>query len=59
MSFTSKIVKSIQSLTSTFHNEPSYSSLAAEEPKLMLRQRQSTKIFEPNPNSMGWKKFGS
>ena len=59
MSFTSKIVKSIQSLTSTFHNEPSYSSLAAEERKLMLRQRQSTKIFEPNPNSMGWKKFGS
>ena len=59
MSFTSKIAKSIQSLTSTVHREPSYSFLAAEERKFMLRQQQVTKILEPVPNSMGWKKFGS
>ncbi|MDG2197507.1 MAG: hypothetical protein P8O70_11595 [SAR324 cluster bacterium] len=59
MSFTSKIAKSIQSLTNSFHNEPSYSFLASEERKWMLRQQQATKIFEPVPNSMGWKKFGS
>jgi hypothetical protein len=27
--------------------------------ELMLRQQQAIKIFEPVPNSMGWKKFGS
>jgi len=59
MSFASKIAKSIQSLTSTIHSGPSYSFLAAEERKLMLRQQEATKIFEPVPNSMGWKKFGS
>ena len=59
MPFTSKIAKSIQSLTSTSHSRPSYSFLAAEERKLMLRQQQAIKIFEPVPNSMGWKKFGS
>jgi hypothetical protein len=59
MSFASKIAKSIQSLTSTNHSGPSYSFLAAEERKLMLRQQEATKIFEPVPNSMGWKKFGS
>ena len=59
MSFASKIAKSIQSLTSTIHSRPSYSFLAAEERKLMLRQQEATKIFEPVPNSMGWKKFGS
>ena len=59
MPFTSKIAKSIQSLTSTIHSGPSYSFLAAEERKLMLRQQQANKIFEPAPSSMGWKKFGS
>ena len=59
MPFTSKIAKSIQSLTSTIHSGPSYSFLAAEERKLMLRQQQANKIFEPVPSSMGWKKFGS
>ena len=59
MPFTPKIPKSIQSLTSTSHSRPSYSFLAAEERKLMLRQQQAIKIFEPVPNSMGWKKFGS
>ncbi len=59
MPFTSKIAKSIQSLTSTSHSRPSYSFLAAEERKLMLRQQQAIKILEPVPNSMGWKKFGS
>ena len=59
MPFTSKIAKSIQSLTNTIHSGPSYSYLAAEERKFMLRQQQATKIFEPVPNSMGWKKFGS
>ena len=59
MSFASKIVKSIQALSSTVHSEPSYSFLAAEERKFILRQQQATKILEPVPNSMGWKKFGS
>lgn len=59
MSIASKIVKSLQSLTSTVHSEPSYSFLAAEERKFMLRQQQATRILEPVPNSMGWKKFGS
>ena len=59
MSFTSKIAKSIQSLSSTIYSGPSYSFLAAEERKLMLRQQEATKIFEPVQNSMGWKKFGS
>ena len=56
MSFASKIVKSIQALSSTVHSERSYSFLAAEERKFMLRQQQATKILEPVPNSMGWKK---
>ena len=59
MSFASKIAKSIQSLTSTIHSGPSYSFLAAEERKLMLRQQQATQIFETVPDSMGWKKIGS
>ena len=59
MSFTSKVAKSIQALSSTVQSEPSYSFLAAEERKFMLRQQQATKILEPVPNSMGWKKFGS
>ena len=59
MSFLSKIAKSIQSLTSTVYSEPSYSFLAAEERKFMLRQQQATQILEPVPNSMGWTKFGS
>ena len=58
MSFTSKIVKSIQALSSTVHSEPSYSFLAAEERKFMLRQQQAAKVLEPVPDSMGWKKFG-
>ena len=58
MSFGYKIAKLIKSLTSTVHSEPSYSFLAAEERKFMLRQQQATKILEPVPNSMGWKKFG-
>ena len=59
MSFASKIVKSIQALSSTVHSEPSYSFLAAEERKFMFRQQQASKVLEPVPNSMGWKKFGS
>ena len=59
MSFASKIAKSIQDLSSTVHSEPSYSFLAAEERKFMLRQQQATQILEPVPNSMGWKKFDS
>ena len=59
MSIVSKIVKSIQAFSSTVHSEPSYSFLAAEERKFMLRQQQATKFLEPVPNSMGWKKFGS
>ena len=59
MSIASKIVKLLQSLTSTIHSEPSYSFLAAEERKFMLRQQQAAKVLEPVPNSMGWKKFGS
>ncbi len=50
MPFTSKIARSIQSLTSNSHSRPSYSFLAAEERKLMLRQQQAIKIFEPVPN---------
>ena len=59
MSFVSKIAKSIQSLTSSVHSVPSYSFLAAEERKFVLRQQRATKIFEPVPNLIGWKKFGS
>ncbi|MGB0808692.1 MAG: hypothetical protein ACPGYJ_06975 [bacterium] len=59
MSIVSKITKSIQALSNTVHSEPTYSFLAAEERKFMLRQQQATKILEPVPNSMGWKKFGS
>ena len=59
MSLTSKIAKSIQSLTNTLHQEPSYSLLAAEERKMMLRQQQGTRMFEPDPSSFGRKKFGS
>ena len=39
MSFASKIAKSIQALSSTVRSEPSYSILAAEERKFMLRQQ--------------------
>ena len=59
MSIVSKITKSIQPLSSTVHSEPSYSFLAAEERKFMFRQQQASKVLEPVPNSMGWKKFGS
>ena len=59
MSLTSKIAKSIQSLTNTLHQEPSYSLLAAEERKMMLRQQQATSMFEPDPSSFGRNKFGS
>ena len=59
MSLTSKIAKSIQSLTNTLHQEPSYSLLAAEERKMMLRQQQGTRMFEPDPSSFGLNKFGS
>ena len=59
MSRTSKIAKSIQSLTNTLHQEPSYSLLAAKERKMMLRQQQGTRMFEPDPSSFGRNKFGS
>ena len=59
MSLTSKIAKSIQSLTNTLHQEPSYSFLAAEERKMMLRQQQGTSMLEPDPSSFGRNKFGS
>ena len=59
MSLTYKIAKSIQSLTNTLHQEPSYSLLAAEERKMMLRQQQGTRMFEPDPSSFGRNKFGS
>jgi len=59
MSLTSKIAKSIQSLTNTLHQESSYSFLAAEERKMMLRQQQGTSMFEPDPSSFGRNKFGS
>ena len=59
MSLTSKITKSIQSLTNTLHQEPSYSFLAAEEQTMMLRQQQGTSMFEPDPSSFGRNKFGS
>ena len=49
MSLTSKIAKSIQSLTNTLNQEPSYSLLAAEERKMMLRQQQGASMFEPGP----------
>ena len=59
MSLTSKIAKSIQSLTNTLHQESSYSFLAVEERKMMLRQQQGTGMFEPDPSSFGRNKFGS
>ena len=58
MSLTSKIAKSIHFLTNTLHQEPSYSFLAAEERKMMLRQQQGTSMFEPDPSSFGRNKFG-
>ena len=59
MSLTFKIAKSIQSLTNTQHQKPSYSFLAAEERKMMFRQQQGTSMFEPDPSSLGRNKFGS
>ena len=59
MSLTSKIAKSIQSLTNTLHQEPSYSFLAAAERKMLLCQQQAISMFEQDPSSFGRNKFGS